>query len=175
MAAAFAIAVAGCGPSTTKSGSAATSAQNKSSAATNTAGSSKMDVLAMMPRSTFSTNAQEGRDPFFPDSARRMQQKPSAGAIAAALAQSQAVSRPLSAYLQLTGLWPAKPRPLAMINKTSIAPGEEVSIPVSVPSTVGRPEIRKVNVRCVEVRSHSVVVTVEGEAGVRELPLKTRF
>ncbi len=134
-----------------------------------------MDAMAQMGRSSFSTNVKDGRDPFFPDSTRRTPLKPSETAAAAALAQTQIAVGPLSSHLQLTGLWPGKTRPLAMINKTSIAPGEQLSIPVVIPGAAGRSEIRKVTVRCIEIRKNSVIIAVDGETGNKELPLKTRF
>lgn len=173
--AALAIAVAGCGPSTPNPSPPSSTAQSKTNAAANKAGSIKLDVMTQMGRSSFSTNVKDGRDPFFPDSTRRIQLKPSETAAAAVLAQNQAVAGPLSSHLQLTGLWPGKQRPLAMINKTSIAPGEQLSIPVTILGAAGRPEVRKLTVRCIEIRKNSVVIAVVGEPGNKELPLKTRF
>src|SRR5206468_1318004 len=123
-----------------------------------------------IPQSFFSTNIHEGRDPFFPDSTRRAP-KP-------AQLANKTFAQPIlnfSSYLKLTGLWPSKRRPLALINKTPIGPGEEAGVTVVVTNGQNRPETHRLVVRCLEIRNQSVVISVEGESGTKELLMQPRL
>jgi hypothetical protein len=159
--------LAGCSSSQNGSENSSGSAQTKSKAlvavATNDA-----PALGQVPIAVFSTNVNEGHDPFFPDSTRRLPR----------LASITQTAKPVQQcwnFLKLTGLWPSKSRPLALINTTAIGPGEEASITVLVPSGQGRSESRKLLVRCLEIRPASVLISVEGESGTKELTLQSRL
>jgi len=120
--------------------------------------------------SVFSTNVMDGLDPFFPDSTRRspkLVQTPKSEPVRPVQSHSQ--------HLKLTGLWPSRTRPLALINKTPLGPGEEASITVTVPNGQSKPESYKLIIRCLEVRSHSVLISVDGEAGTKELVLQSKL
>lgn len=126
--------------------------------------------LLQIPRSVFSTNVDEGgRDPFFPESTRRLPRLAGSPTPVAKPAQSS------WNFLKLTGLWPSRSRPLALINKTTIAPGEEANITVVVPNGPGSPESRNLHLRCLEVRPNSVLISIDGEPGTKELILQSRL
>jgi len=128
-------------------------------------------ALVHVAHSQFSTNVNEGRDPFFPDSTRRLP-KVVRNVIAA---QPVRPAAPPSDLLKLTGLWTSKNRSLALINKTPLGPGEAANITVTVLGGQSQPESHKLLVRCLEVRSNSVVISVEGEPGTKELVLQSRL
>ncbi len=107
-----------------------------------------------------------GKDPFFPRTTRL----PKTATASADTATSEMVPRlPLSSYVRLTGLWPSKNRPMALINKSTFEPGERGSVTIVITNSPGTTETRTVQIRCLEVRHESVVITVEGETGVKEL------
>lgn len=108
-----------------------------------------------------------GRDPFFPNTTRRPQVVATNDPQAAAVAAAPAL--PASAYMKLTALWAVKPRALAYINKTDFRPGEEGTVTIVVTNSQNKIERRKVSVRCLEIRADSVVISVEGEPGTKEL------
>lgn len=106
-----------------------------------------------------------GKDPFFPTSTRMPQKSDD---------NPSAVVRqvlPLSSYLRLTGLWAASPSPLAFINKTDFRPGEQGMVTIVMTNAQNKIESRKISVRCLEIRRDSVLVSVEGEPGQKELQL----
>ncbi|MCI0537169.1 MAG: hypothetical protein L0Z50_18280 [Verrucomicrobiales bacterium] len=142
--------------------------QSKSKGVASVASNSTPEVVQVQ-RSVFSTNVDEGRDPFFPESTRRSPRLAGSQPPAAGPAQ------PGSHFLKLTGLWPSKRRPLALINRTSIAPGEEANITVFVSNGQNVPESRKLLVRCLEVRQNSVLISIDGEPGTKELILQTKL
>jgi hypothetical protein len=156
----------GCSSSQNGSEKASSSVQGKSKTpvvATNAA-----PALAQVPLSAFSTNVTDGLDPFFPDSTRRAPRP-------AGVVQAVKPAQKFSTFLKLTGLWPSKTRPLALINKTPIAPGEEASIGLLVPNSQGQPQSHKLLVRCLEIRASSVLISVEGESGNQELMLQSKL
>jgi len=107
-----------------------------------------------MPRSVFiiPTNPKEGRDPFFPNSARLSATRP-----------VKIVPASVEVPLVLNGLSGTPQHPLAIINFQTFAAGEEHD--VNSPS--GR-----IRVRCVEIKGQTVVVEVAGER--RELHFESR-
>lgn len=134
-------------------------------------GTNAVKTASLIPRSVFSTNVNEGKDPFFPESGRRVRE-------IAERASAQKAPQPVRVgieHLKLNGLWPSKTRPLALINKTPLAPGEEADIAVAVTNAQKKVEQRKIAVRCVEIRKSSVTVSVEGMPGIQELFLQTKF
>jgi hypothetical protein len=135
--------LASCGKSQDDSGSGTVSGQNKNKAMAMIATNSSPAVV-QLPRSLFSTNVVDGRDPFFPESTRRSARLSGSAPPAAKPAQ------PPWNLLKLTGLWPSKSRPLALINRTSIAPGEVANITVMVPDGQSKPESHKLRVHCLD-------------------------
>ncbi len=122
---------------------------------------------SLQQKSIFVAGLSDGRDPFFPNSARR----PTAQKSQPGVRQEQVVEQPTlpaSSYMRLSGIWPSKTRPLAMINKTSFAPGETGEVTITLPGQKGRAD-RKIRVKCLEIRSDTVLISVEGEPGVKEL------
>jgi|SRR6266498_959293 len=108
-------------------------------------------VLA--PQSVFASESATGKDPFFPNSRRRMKGDDSG---------KQPVSRDFSSLLRLTGI-AGGVRPIATINNLTFAVGEEQEVKV---------EGGKVKIRVLEIREKSVVITVE--KGPRPIELKLR-
>lgn len=107
-----------------------------------------------------------GRDPFFPLSSRLPRQTSTNQ-----LAVIDRPQLPLSRYLKLTGLWPVQPNSLAFINKTDFRPGDRGTVTVLITNGQNQIEPRQVIVRCIEIRRESVVISVEGEPGTKELRL----
>ncbi len=109
-----------------------------------------------IPLSVFTIphDPKEGRDPFFPNSARLATSNAGTNSAAASMANS-------IAFL-LQGISGTSDRRLAIINGRTFAAGEEGEI------TVGA---RRVNVRCVEIRADSVVIETGGSS--RELHLRS--
>jgi hypothetical protein len=58
---------------------------------------------------------------------------------------------------------------MALINRTVLAPGEQADVSIVVSNQFSKAEIQKVNVRCLEVRRDSVLISIAGEQGVKEL------
>lgn len=115
-------------------------------------------VVVVIPKSVFRDEiASGGRDPFFPQSARRMQAVPSAR-------EAQPVVVKVSTLLFLKGIVTgAEKRKLALINNRHFAVGEtnEVSI-----------EGGKLVVQCMEIKEGSVVVRVVGKPERYELRMR---
>jgi hypothetical protein len=78
---------------------------------------------------------------------------------------------PAVSYLRLVGLRSGTTRPLALINRTSLAPGDEASVPILVTNALNKVEVQKISVRCVAIRRNSVLISIAGEEGVKELHL----
>lgn len=131
------------------------------------------EVVSAASKSAFSTALTDGRDPFFPDSKRRYPKAATATGIASSKAAAKVL--PTSENLKLYGLYSAGKRPLALINRTPMAQGDEARVAVTVGNAPGGAELHKLLVRCLEVRSNSVVISVEGEPGTKELFLKSRL
>jgi hypothetical protein len=164
---------AGCGsptPANTASPTGAAGARTAlhPASGTNTTASA---AAAPVPMSVFATNLDAGRDPFFPSSTRRV---PRPTQVAAA-ATPVATARPSWNLLKLSGIWPSKNRPLAMINRTTVAPGEEHDISIVVTNGGNHTLSQKLRVRCLEVREKSVLVAVDGEPGTKELLMHARY
>jgi hypothetical protein len=160
-AAVAALTLAGCssGPSATPSGGAAPT-QPKAGTASNPVGDSRTNSLAAVPKSTFHIEPQFGRDPFFPGASR----SPKAAA-------APATRLPTVSYLKLVGIRPGTKRPMALINRTALALGEEGDVAIVVPNQQSTPEVQKISIRCLEIRPDSVLISIAGEEGVKELRL----
>lgn len=114
-------------------------------------------LMSTIPKSEFVFEAEVSRDPFFPKSSRLRPAAPASAANTAPTPQD------LTSGLALKGFLGSPTRPLALLNNRTCAPGEEVV--VKVPGG-------QLKVRCVEIRQKSVVVTIEGEPGRKELFLR---
>jgi hypothetical protein len=113
-------------------------------------------------QSVFHAGSGAGRDPFFPDSSRRATKVADAAPVA---------PLPLASYLKLVGIRPGTTRPMALINRTVFSPGEEGDIPIVISNQFSKPEVQRVNIRCLEIRRDSVLIIIAGEQGPRELRL----
>jgi hypothetical protein len=158
-----ALVLVGCGSnpsaSVSPAGPTAGSATRPASAAAQPAGKATNNAAALA-KSAFHAEPQFGRDPFFPE----LTPKPAAEGGATPLMQI-----PIVSYLKLAGIWPGKTRPMALINKTPFAQGEEGDVSIVISNQLARAEVQKVNVRCLEIRQDSVLISIEGEQGVKEL------
>lgn len=101
-----------------------------------------------------------GRDPFFPNSKRRMPKTP----VVVTNQQPVVVERvSKSQFLTLSGISGVGDRRLALINNRPFKAGEtgEIRIPTG-----------SVRVECVEIREKSVLIQIEGENDRKELRLR---
>ncbi|MHC1764801.1 MAG: hypothetical protein AB9869_10945 [Verrucomicrobiia bacterium] len=112
-------------------------------------------------RSVFHSGPEAGRNPFYPNLSRTK----------AATDLDQPVMLPAVSYLRLVGLRSGTTRPLALINRTSLAPGDEAAVPILVTNALNKVEVQKISVRCVAIRRNSVLISIAGEEGVKELHL----
>lgn len=116
---------------------------------------------APLPRSEFIDDPTTTKDPFFPNSMRRVPVRATPKARASAVPEPKS----LSAGLSLKGITGSRSNPLALINNKTCAVGDVVQ--VKVPDG-------EVTLKCVEIRPDSVVITVEGEPGQKVLSLPAR-
>lgn len=112
----------------------------------------------VIPKSEFVDDPQNGRDPFFPDSRRRMR-----GPAQAGVTSLQPQGDGIFSQLVLKGLSTARGHRLALINSITLAVGEKAEFKF---------DTQKVKVCCVEIRDHSVLVSIEGTSQVKELQLR---
>ncbi len=107
-----------------------------------------------VPRSGFSDDPNNGKDPFFPDSTRRLKQVGTT---------SNAAPAHVSGQLTLRGIAGTKARPLALINNLTFSAGEFGEV------KCGHQNVR---IRCREIRNRSVIVEVSATGEVVELKLR---
>jgi hypothetical protein len=112
------------------------------------------NAASEMPKSTFTIprSPDEGRDPFFPNSAR----------LFAAVA-SKAITLPVattSAELLLKGFSGPSNQRLAIINNRTFSSGESGEV---------RTSNSRVRVRCVQINEDSVIIETNGERRVLRL------
>jgi hypothetical protein len=154
--------IAGCGKPTAPSSKSA--ANPAASQRTNTAAANSGMTAAtnqiVMHRSVFDDTSKSSKDPFFPLTSRRERPATVAGGN-----KPQQPKLPPSSYLKVTGIWPSKTRPLALVNKVIFAPGERGEVVISTPGG----EVHRVQVHCLEIRDRSIVISVDGESGTKEL------
>jgi hypothetical protein len=159
----LAAALAGCGTDPVSPGANAAGGRAANAPAVSSAsgpGAISTNGVATVSQSVFHVGAQSGRDPFFPDSTRGT----------AKASEGAPVSRlPLFSYLKLVGIRPGTTRPMALINRTPFAPGEEGDVSIVVSNQFSKAEVEKVNIRCLEIRRDSVVISIAGEEGLKEL------
>jgi hypothetical protein len=119
-------------------------------------------VKFVVPRSVFVDDPKTGKDPFFPSSARRLEKVlgPSGTQTPVPTPNKNVFDR-----LQLKGILGNSSRRLALINNHTFEVGEQAE----VKTLEG-----KLNVRCWEIRNHSVVVSFVGESQRKELFLNEK-
>ncbi len=105
------------------------------------------------PHSVFASEGATGKDPFFPNSMRRMKRDDSS---------KQTAVRDFSTLLKFTGI-AGGVRPIATINNLTFAAGEEQEVKV---------EGGKVKIRVLEIREKSVIVSIERQPQPIELKLR---
>lgn len=103
------------------------------------------------------------KDPFFPNSGRLPKKSDGTSTV------KQPPRLPLSSYIKLSAIRPSKIRPIAMINQTFFEPGELGDVTIRFPNSAGTTDSQKVRIRCLEIRQDSVLISIEGEPGVKEL------
>ena len=112
----------------------------------------------VIPKAVFTDNAAGGRDPFFPASARRTPEAASPNPVAASLQPAGLLSQ-----IVLKGISWGKPHHLALLNNVTLAEGEKTALRLGGQTAM---------VRCLEIRTQSVLVTLEGTKEVREIQLR---
>ena len=120
------------------------------SAETNT---NSAPAQAAIPQSVFVTEGATGKDPFFPNSIRRIKRDDSG---------KQTTIRDFSGLLKLTGI-AGGVRPIATINNLTFAVGEEQEVKV---------EGGKVKIRVLEIGEKSVLINLEKQPQPIELKLR---
>jgi hypothetical protein len=153
------LALTGCGPDSSGKGPQLPPSASLGRAGAVEHASAATNAAAAVPESMFHADLASGRDPFYPGASRGQ----------AKSGPASAPQLPLASYLKLVGIRSGTTRPLALINRTTFAPGEEGEVSVVVPNTLGHPEVQRINVRCLEIRRDCVVVSIAGEEGTREL------
>jgi hypothetical protein len=109
-------------------------------------------VEVVIPQSVFSTEDVTGKDPFFPNSIRRMKRDDT----------GKQPTRDFSGLLKLTGVTGGA-KPIATINNLTFAAEEEQDVKV---------EGGKLKIRVLEIREKSVVISVEKQPAPVELKLR---
>lgn len=109
------------------------------------------------PKSVFiaSPTAQQGKDPFFPDSVRTRK--------VPVLTPTTTNLPVVVVELDLKGISGTADRPLAIINNQTFATNEEAAVPTSSGS---------VRVRCLEIKADSVRVLINGQERTLRLRLR---
>ena len=163
----FAVAVllglvwAGCGSDPVPAAKA--NVATPAAAAPRAAAAAKSTNALQQTKAVFNASVESGRDPFFPH-ARTLPTEESAGT----------PLLPLVSYLKLLGIRSGTDRPLALINRTPFAPGEEGDVSIVVTNQMSKAAIQKVSVHCLEIRRDSVLISIGGEDGVKELRMAQR-
>lgn len=107
------------------------------------------------------------KDPFFPTSGRLPRPLVNGQSNPAVPPQPKL---PLSSYIKLTGLFGSSRQ--ALINSTMFEAGELGTVTVVIPNPQGPAEVRRVNIRCLEIHQDSVSIKVEGEPGEQKLRMR---
>jgi hypothetical protein len=106
-----------------------------------------------IPQSSFATEGATGKDPFFPNSNRRIKRDDSG---------KKSPTRDFSSLLKLMGI-AGGVRPIATINNLTFAVGEEQEVKV---------DGGKAKIRVLEIREKSVVISIEKQPQPVELKLR---
>ncbi len=114
--------------------------------------------LPALIKSVFVADAPAGKDPFFPNSARRTQ-------VLEQVSPTNPTPQPSALFnlLTLKGISGAKGQMLALINSSTVSEGELVEI---------RSGQQVVKIRCREIRPRSVIIELEGVGELKELKLR---
>jgi len=110
-------------------------------------------------RSVFVDDPRVGKDPFFPNSARRQAAVEVSGLTNVAPPSSELFSK-----LTLKGISGLRGQRLALINSSTLAVGERADV---------RAGSQFIKIRCREIRDGSVLIELEGGSEVRELKLRS--
>jgi len=101
---------------------------------------------APLPKSVFVDDPRLGKDPFFPKSTRRVSNHQTPDL-------SNVSQDPVDGTITLQGLSFVGGRKLALINKRTLAEGEEMDV---------RTKNGMARLKCVEIRERSVVISIRG-------------
>lgn len=113
----------------------------------------------VVPKSVFVNIPESGKDPFFPNSTRRLH------TLARVVSTTNAPqTSAVWGQLVLKGISGTKAQPLALINSSTIAEGEVADIKWGLRQVV--------KVRCLEIRDSSVLVQLVGTSETRELKFR---
>jgi hypothetical protein len=112
-----------------------------------------------MPKSMFVDAPEKGKDPFFPNSSRRLEALPRITSATNNVPETSTLFN----LLQLKGMSGTRGHPLAIINGITLSTGETGEI------RCGRHLLK---VRCREIRESSVLIELEGVGETRELKLR---
>ena len=125
----------------------------------NTVSSVSRMTPPVLVRSVFVDDPRVGKDPFFPNSARRQ-------AAVVEVASVNRVAPPSSELfnkLTLKGISGVRGQRLALINSSTLAVGERADV---------RAGSQFIKIRCREIRDSSVLIELDGGSEVRELKLR---
>ncbi len=145
------LAAPGCGPdpASQKDESAKAKATNAVAVAKSAGGGESLTNLVSAPE--FVDDPKQGKDPFFPNSSRR---EPRLAVTNNSVTPPVSTAQAVFAQLSLKAIVGPPSRRLATINRTTMEAGEEVDV---------RHAGGKTRVKCLEVRSNSVLIEINGE------------
>jgi len=132
------------------------SSQQKSTNSTNTVASASGNTNAFRSMFLMPTNSAEGRDPFFPRSAR-----PYTTALLAVRQPTNDTPSAPAYDLKLNGISGTPQRRLAIINNHTFEVGEDAELPSGT---------TRIRVHCVDIKADSVTIQLGSE--IRELRLR---
>jgi hypothetical protein len=168
----LAVLVSGCGPS--KPAASAGGTNSAAFAKTNAAGMLVGTNILAETNSIFDDKRKDGRDPFFPNSIRRggvAPRRPKAAVTNASAIDAGSTNEPVpppkvdtELKLVLNGIIRQEGQRIAVLNGRTLATNETV--------TLNNPNGKKVRVRCLEIGSRSVTVTVDGKPEPQKIFLK---
>lgn len=140
-----------------------TNAEKPAAKSTAKRGTNAEPVQVERETAAFTDVITTGQDPFFPDSQRRDPRpvKP-ANTNTGKAAAPVAIKNP-SQHVALRGIIGSVGKQLALINNIAFAVGEE--------QTVQTPD-GPLRVKCVEILERSVIVSLDGQAETKEIPLR---
>jgi hypothetical protein len=114
-------------------------------------------AAVVIPKSVFTDDPQLGKDPFFPNSTRRM-------VVVSRVVLTNAPSNASSfSLLTLKGISGIKGQRLALINSATVAEGELAGI---------RAGTQIVKIRCLAIHDASVLLELDGSKEIKEIRLR---
>ena len=117
------------------------------------AATAQTNAAEVVRQSTFQDDLPNGKDPFYPKSARRAEKIPAPG---------QPFIEPV-AQLALKGISGPANRRFALINNQPVAAGEKATVRIAG---------GLIKIHCWEIRENSVVISIEGDSERKELRLR---